>query len=134
MNRIDEPGAPAADAAAGGVSLSQWMLVAAFWGAVVVTAIFAFGPSPDGSVPGRDKVYHVLTFLTLGLLGSFAFPRTDLTRLALLLLAGGVLIELIQGLPIVGRDRSLGDVVADAVGVAGAMLAAAGVRRLAWRR
>lgn len=108
---------------------ARGLLVVVFWAAVAVTAWFAFGPAPDGGVPGRDKIYHLAAFAALGVLAALAYPGAGLVRLGVLLLAGGVLIELVQALPAVGRDPSAADVLADAGGVALAGLVAAVVRR-----
>ncbi len=79
------------------------------------------GPDADagtsaalGSVAESDKIYHVVAF------GVLAFPMAYLRPRWLMLavpayLAFGGLIEILQ--PFVGRDRSLGDWLADLIGL-----------------
>jgi len=55
-----------------------------------------------------------------GLAGA-AFPRRNLLVIAALLSAFGALIELVQGLDIVRRDRDFWDWVADTLAIAAAL-------------
>lgn len=74
-----------------------------------------------------DKVNHLIAFAELTVLSRLAWPGTHPIRLILLLIAFGLLIEIIQSqLPY--RDFSLADVVADAVGVVIGLLPWPGLR------
>jgi VanZ family protein len=85
----------------------------------VVVAWFAFRPAGGPDLGGQwDKVNHALAFLTLTALAGCGWVRLSLLRAAAIMLAAGVAIELIQGLPQVGRDADVMDVVADMTGFA----------------
>jgi hypothetical protein len=58
----------------------------------------------------------VLTFLAAA-----AFPRVHLLVIAVLLSAFGALIEIVQGLPIVHRDKDFWDWVADTLAIGAAL-------------
>lgn len=93
----------------------------------VVLAWLAFRPSigVEGGLPW-DKANHAMAFVVLTALTGRGWPALSRTVLVLMMLAAGVGIELIQGLPQVGRDADVWDVVADAVGIA------AGLALLSW--
>ena len=94
----------------------------ALFAAVVFTFAMAVLPPGDGpELLPWDKAQHFLAFYVLAGLGAAAFPRQALWAPAVGLLAFGGLIELVQALPMVGRDSDFGDWVADAVGVAFAL-------------
>jgi VanZ family protein len=100
------------------------LLRAAFWGALLVIAAFAFGPPVGPEGPEHlDKLNHLLAFAVLAVLAQAAYP--DRPRAPLrwtLLLAYGLLIEAVQAfLP--QRELSLLDLAADGAGVlAGALI------------
>ena len=75
-------------------------------------------PHPP-QVPGEpnDKVQHIAAFATLALLGSFAYPRTALTRLLVGLSVFGALIEVVQAIPALHRDSDVLDWLADTLAV-----------------
>jgi hypothetical protein len=77
-----------------------------------------------------DKAEHFIAFYALTGLGVAAFPRRRLSVIAVLLSAFGALIELVQGLPIVHRDRDFWDWVADTL----AIMAALSPMLLVWWR
>jgi hypothetical protein len=58
---------------------------------------------------------------TLTGLAVAAFPKHNLAVLAALLSGFGAFIEIVQGLPLVHRDRDFWDWVADAIAIAGAL-------------
>ena len=74
-------------------------------------AVIPNPPQPPGSP--SDKVQHIAAFLVLAGLGRWAYPKTRKRRLLLGLAAFGALIEVVQALPIVGRDSDPLDWVAD---------------------
>ena len=65
--------------------------------------------------PGTDKLHHVIVFAALGLPMSFAKPH-QLWKYAVYGIMFGSFIELAQ--PFVDRGREVGDVLADAYGIA----------------
>ena len=99
-----------------------------FWAAACFAFIMAVLPHPP-EVPGHpnDKVQHIAAFATLALLGSFAYPRTALTKLLLWLSLFGAAIEVVQAIPALHRDSDVFDWFADTIAVALVLL----VRR--WR-
>lgn len=99
----------------------------------VTVAWLAFRPSTgvDVGLPW-DKANHGFAFLVLTVLTGGGWPGLRALRMAAIILAAGVGIELVQGLPAVGRDADLWDVVADMVGFTlgrGVLMVA---RRRAW--
>lgn len=116
-------------------TLSQalhFAFIALFCAACLAVAALALGPPPTGLAPGEDKLLHIAAFFALTVLGALAFYRSSVWAPAVGLLAGGIAIELVQGIPAIKRSMSLGDVAADAAGiVAGLVLVAAA--RLVWR-
>lgn len=77
-----------------------------------------------------DKAEHFIAFYALTGLAVAAFPGGRLWIIAILLSAFGALIEIVQGFPIVGRDRDFWDWVADTV----AIIAALSPMLLVWWR
>ena len=105
---------------------------AALFGCALITAVFAF--SPPGS--GRhlfpwDKADHFSSFLAITTAAIVAFPRLPLVWIAIAVSASGGAIELIQGLPGVGRDCDVWDWVAEnaAIGAVIALVIAVELRR-----
>jgi hypothetical protein len=105
------------------------LLRVVFWAAVLLSFVVATVPQPL-ELPGNpsDKLLHMAAFAALTLLGALAYPRLPLLKLALALSAFGAGIELVQGLPAVGRHREFLDWVADSAAVAAVILV------LLWRR
>jgi hypothetical protein len=68
-----------------------------------------------------DKAEHFIAFYGLTGLAVAAFPRRNLFLIAGLLSGFGALIEFVQGLPIVHRDRDFWDWVADTLAIAAAL-------------
>lgn len=85
----------------------------------LAVAWFAFTPSTgvESGLPW-DKANHAAAFLTWTILAGCGWPRAGFLRLAAVMLVLGTAIELIQGLPAVGRDADVWDVVADLTGFA----------------
>ncbi len=77
-----------------------------------------------------DKAEHFIAFYTLTGLAVAAFPRHRLVIIAALLSGFGALIEFVQGLSIVHRDRDFWDWVADTL----AIIAALAPMLLVWWR
>ncbi len=68
-----------------------------------------------------DKAEHFIAFYALTGLAAAAFPRRHLLLIAAALSAFGALIEFVQGLPIVHRDRDAWDWVADTIAIGAAL-------------
>jgi VanZ family protein len=121
------------------LKLTEWRASpsarATFWAATAFSFVMAILPHPP-EVPGEpnDKVEHIVAFATLAALASFAYPRVALTRLLVGLSLFGALIELVQGIPAIGRDRDVWDWVADTVAVAAVLALVWLVRRVASAR
>lgn len=96
-------------------------------GWALVIAWLAFRPSTglESGLPW-DKANHAAAFVVLTVLTGRGWPDLPRIVLVLIMLAAGVGIELVQGLPQIGRDADVWDVVADGVG------AAAGLGLLVW--
>jgi len=104
----------------------------AFFAALIFTFYSAVIP-PDKAlrlVPW-DKAEHFIAFYVLAVLAVAAFPRRHPLLLAALLSLFGALIEVVQGLPIVHRDRDFWDWVADTFAIAAAL---APMLLVGWRR
>lgn len=89
---------------------------AAFLAASLFTLWRALLPDDGGFgfIPW-DKAKHFIAFYGLTALAVAALPGSRFWRIGAVLLAFGVVIEVLQGL--VGRDAALGDLVADACGI-----------------
>ena len=89
----------------------------AFAVAVLVSLAVLFAPASDvpSAPPGVDKVVHGLLFLALAFTGRWAGIRQSLLGVALIGYA--VVSELVQGLTPLDRSMSVGDWLADSVGV-----------------
>ena len=85
--------------------------------AVLVSLAVLFAPASDvpAAPPGVDKVVHGLLFLVLALTGCWAGIRESL--LAAALVGYAVVSELVQGLTPLDRSMTVGDWLADVVGV-----------------
>jgi VanZ family protein len=80
-------------------------------------------PHPP-EVPGEpnDKVQHIAAFVTLTLLGSFAYSATALLQLLVRLSLFGAAIEVVQAIPALHRDSDVWDWVADTAAVSVVLL------------
>lgn len=96
----------------------SWPGFLAFLGAVAFTLYAALAPGDDtaGLIPW-DKAKHFIVFYGLTFLASVALPRSRPWKIGTVLLGFGVAIEILQGLPIVGRDADVFDIVADTLGI-----------------
>ena len=101
------------------------------WAAVLFTFVMAVLPHPP-RLPGdpSDKVQHIIAFATLGLLGALAYPAVQLLVLVVSLALFGGLIELVQAIPVLHRDSSLIDWIADMVASGSVLLIVRWFRRL----
>jgi VanZ family protein len=94
------------------------LVFAAFVAAAAFTLWRALLPGDDsvGLIPW-DKAKHFIVFYVLTSLAVVALPASRFWRIGAVLLAFGGLIEILQALPVIGRDASAGDILADACGV-----------------
>lgn len=97
-----------------------WLLRGVF----VVAVLFTFSAAvlPEKVVHGLelipwDKAQHFVAFFVLTVLAAIAFPATHVLIMAAALSAFGALIEVVQGLDFVGRDRDFWDWVADTLAI-----------------
>lgn len=90
-------------------------------GALVV-AVLTLGPFQglEQVVGLNDKAAHAIAFYGLAVMAFVVMPARRRTDLAVMVLAFGVAIEIVQGLT--GRSASLTDLLADAAGVMAATL------------
>lgn len=94
-----------------------------FWTAAAFAYVMAVLPHPP-EVPGSpsDKVQHVIAFLTLGFLASWAYASTSRLQLLIRLSLFGAFIELCQAIPALHRDSDPIDWIADTVACGLALL------------
>jgi len=94
----------------------------AFFAALIFTFYSAvIPPSRALRLVPWDKAEHFIAFYALAGLAGAAFPKRNLLVIGALLSAFGALIELVQGLDIVHRDRDFWDWVADTTAIAAAL-------------
>lgn len=104
----------------------------AFFAALVFTFYSAVIPPRQAlQLAPWDKAEHFIAFYTLTGLACAAFPRRSLWWIAAGLSAFGALIEFVQGLEIVHRDRDFWDWVADTIAIGATM---APMLLVWWRR
>ena len=104
---------------------------AAFFAALIFTFYSAVTPPKHAvQLVPWDKAEHFIAFYALSGLGAAAFPGRRLWVIGALLSALGALIEIVQGLPMVHRDRDFWDWVADSLAV---MAALSPVLLVQWR-
>ena len=96
----------------------SWPGLLVFIAAAIFTLYAALAPGDDtGGLIPWDKAKHFIVFYGLTFLAAVALPRSRWWKIAVVLLGFGVGIEILQGLPIVGRDADAFDVVADTLGI-----------------
>jgi hypothetical protein len=114
------------------VSLLIRVAQVAFYGALLFTFYSAVIPPAQAiQLAPWDKAEHFIAFYVLTGLAVAAFPRRRLLVIAVLLSVFGALIEFVQGLSIVHRDRDFWDWVADTLAIASAL---APMLLVWWRR
>jgi hypothetical protein len=114
------------------VSLLIRLAQVAFFGALMFTFYSAIIPPAQAlQLAPWDKAEHFIAFYSLTVLAVSAFPRGHLLVIAVLLSGFGALIEIVQGLSIVHRDRDFWDWVADTIAIAAAL---APMLLVWWRR
>jgi hypothetical protein len=104
-------------------TLARLALIAVL--AISVWFAFVMRPAEIG-IPLDDILIHGLSFYFLTLSAGAAFPQVRLRNLIAIMLIAGAAVEGIQAIPLIGRDASVSDWIADGVGV----LAAAAILTL----
>jgi hypothetical protein len=95
---------------------------AVFVAALIFTCYSAvISPAHAVQLVPWDKAEHFIAFYTLTGLGVAAFPRRQLWVIGVLLSSFGALIEYVQGLSLVHRDRDFWDWVADTIAIVAAL-------------
>lgn len=85
----------------------------------VVTVAFAFAPVRTGAhLFPWDKADHYAAFFAIMTAALVAFPRLPIAWTIVLVSAAGGAIELVQGLPAVGRDCDVWDWIAENAAIA----------------
>jgi hypothetical protein len=94
----------------------------AFFAALIFTFYSAVIPPQRAlQLVPWDKAEHFIAFYALTGLAVAAFPKRNLFLVAAVLSAFGALIEFVQGLEIVHRDRDFWDWAADTVAICAAL-------------
>ncbi|HEX5181551.1 MAG TPA: hypothetical protein VFW19_00225 [Allosphingosinicella sp.] len=94
------------------------LFVAIFWAAWAFALVMALLPHPPQILGDtNDKVQHIIAFVTLSVLAGLAYPGAGLLRIGLLLSVFGAAIEVLQAIPVLHRDSSFWDWVADTAAV-----------------
>lgn len=75
-----------------------------------------------------DKAEHAGAYFVLAILWAWALPGERLTKIGAWLFAGGIGVELLQGLAAAGRQGDPADALANSIGIALGLLAALAVR------
>ena len=101
-----------------------------FWAAAIFAFVMAVLPHPP-DIPGHpsDKIQHIVAFVTLALLGSWAYTATKPLKLLAALSLFGAVIEIVQMIPTLYRDADVIDWIADTVAVAVVLLLVRAMRR-----
>jgi hypothetical protein len=104
------------------ISLLTSLAKLAFFAALLFTFYSAVIP-PQHAVQlvPWDKAEHFIAFYGLTGLAAAAFPTRKLIVIAAMLSGFGALIEFVQGLPMVHRDRDFWDWVADTIAIVAAL-------------
>jgi hypothetical protein len=114
------------------ISLLVCLAKFAFFSALLFTFYSAVIPPEHAlQLVPWDKAEHFLAFYALTGLAAAAFPKRHLIVIAALLSGFGALIEYVQGLAIVHRDRDFWDWVADTIAIGAAL---APMLLVWWRR
>jgi VanZ family protein len=124
---IPSPGSPKAQPPAARTDLTVYRFaMAIFWSVVIMLLCWLPGSMVQelehGSswfkIPDLDKAIHAGIFVVFSILWSRAF--TSRRRFAWVVMGGfglAILTELVQKLPVVGRDGSIADTLTDGAGV-----------------
>jgi hypothetical protein len=111
--------------------LVRRLLVYGFWAALFFALTMALLPKPP-QLPGNpgDKVQHIAAFAVLTALSCAAYPVASAVRIGVGLGAFGLMIEVLQMIPILHRDGSALDWTADMGAVLIVLLLTSWLRKL----
>ena len=98
------------------------LLAPLLWLTVIAIYFLSVMPPDDAPRVASDKVEHMTAFLTLTIMAALAFPKLSPGLIAAGLAAFGAFIEFSQMLPIVHRDASALDWLADLCAIAFGLL------------
>jgi hypothetical protein len=102
----------------------------AFWASLVLTLTMAWLPKPPEALDDiGDKYQHMLAFGTLTVLACAAYPRSSLIRIGGWLGLVGMLIEMVQAVPVLHRDCDVMDWIVEAVVIVAVLIVVRAVRR-----
>lgn len=104
------------------------LLAPLLWLTVIAVYFLSIMPAGDAPRVASDKVEHMTAFLTLTIMAALAFPKLSPGLIAAGLAAFGAFIEFSQMLPIVHRDASAMDWLADLCAIAFGLLVIAPFR------
>jgi hypothetical protein len=100
------------------VDLYRRSRIQLFWIAMLIAYGLAIMPRGEAPSLGEgDKFDHIAAFLTLTVLGRSAYWMRPPALIGIGLSAFGAFIELSQAVPIINRNCSLSDWVADSIAV-----------------
>ncbi|SMF78770.1 hypothetical protein SAMN06295910_2754 [Allosphingosinicella indica] len=99
-----------------------------FWLAALFAFVMAVIPAPPSLA--SDKIEHMLAFSVLAALSLLAYPRLPAWKIFPAFAMFGGAIELIQALPIVGRDGDWFDWLADLAAAGMVLVLGSGLRRV----
>jgi VanZ family protein len=91
--------------------------IAVFWLAAAFTLVCAVAPVERLHLGDKDKIEHLAAFFSLTVLATIAYPRRALAVTGMKLLAFGAFIEIVQSIPMVGREADIYDLTVDAVAI-----------------
>lgn len=95
------------------------------WLAVVAALVLSLLPPKAVDIPGaNDKLEHLIGYLLLTFWFCGLYPRRRYALIALGMLAMGGLVEVLQAALHLGRQAELGDLIADSMGIALAVILA----------
>ncbi len=104
------------------ISLLTRLAKLAFFAALLFTFYSAVIPPQHAlQLVPWDKAEHFIAFYGLTGLAAAAFPKRHIIAIAVLLSGFGALIEIVQGLPMVHRDKDFWDWVADTLAITAAL-------------
>ena len=94
----------------------------AFWAAVTATCLFSLTPVQPETIAPNAKLVHFVAFFGLTLLAGLAWRWQRLAVVSLALAVMGGAIEIIQAMPLVGRNGDIFDWIIDIAGIATGLL------------
>jgi VanZ family protein len=102
-------------------------LVPVLW--LTALAIYILAVMPQAPSLGSDKLEHMAAFFTLAVLAGLALPKQSLLSIGAWLAFFGGAIEITQLIPVLHRDASLYDWLADLCAIAVGLLLVSPLRR-----